>query len=138
MLRALLASGAVVFGGFGLAFALFPTEMAALVGVVAEAPEARADVAATYGGLEIGVALFLAWCLRRGALYTGFAMAALGFGGLGAVRLAYLVAGGGGALSWALVSAEAVGCALAVWGARRAAALGARSPAGPGARPARS
>ena len=137
-LRALLAFGAVVFGAFGLAFALFPTAMAALVGVVAETPEARADVAATYGGLEIGVALFLAWCLGRGAFHEGFAMAALGFGGLGGVRLAYLLAGGGGALSWALVSAEAVGCVLAVWGARRAAGPGARGPAGPGARPARS
>ena len=118
--RFLLALGAATFGAFGLAFALFPTEMAALVGIAATTPDARADVAATYGGLELGLAGFQAWCLRRGEVRTGLIAAAFGFGGLGAVRLAHLVVGGGSAFVWALLAAEAVGAALAVWGARHA------------------
>lgn len=120
MPRFLLLLSAVTFGAFGLAFALFPTALAAYVEIVATTPSARADVAATYGGLEIGVAAFQAWCLRRGAVRTGLVAAACGFGGLGAVRLAHLVVAGGSAFVWALLAAEVVGVGLATWGARQA------------------
>ena len=122
--RALLALGLVAFGGFGLAFSLFPTGMAALVDVTATSGSARADVAATYGGLEMGVAAFLALCLRRGAVRLGLEAAALAFLGLGGVRLVHLLLGGGSALVWGLVVAEALGAGLAVWGARRSGRAG--------------
>ena len=118
--RVLLALGAAVFGAFGLAFTLFPTALAALVEIEAATPTARADLAATYGGLEVGLAAFQAWCLRRGAVRAGLVAAACGFGGLGVVRLGHLLASGGSPFAWALLAAESVGLALAVWGARRA------------------
>mgnify|MGYP001794720457 CR=1 FL=1 len=120
MPRFLLGLGAAVFAGFGLAFALFPTPLAAFVEIEASTPSARADVAATYGGLELGVAAVLVWMLRRGDIRTGLIVAALTFGGLGAVRLAHLAASGGAAVVWFLLAAEAVGLALALWGARHA------------------
>ena len=118
--RVLLALGVATFGAFGLAFTLFPTALAAFVGIEAVTPSARADIAATYGGLEVGLAAFQAWCLRRGAVRTGLVAAACGFGGLGAVRLGHLVVGGGSPFVWALLGAEVVGVGLALWGARRA------------------
>ena len=117
--RALLAFGAVVVAGFGAAFTLFPTSMAAFVEIGAVSPSARADFAATYGGLELGLAAFLALCLRRGAVRLGLEAALLAFAGLGAVRLAYLLMGGGSGLVWALLAAEAAAVALALWGLRR-------------------
>lgn len=117
--RSLLALAAVVYAAFGLAFALAPVGMAALVQIALPTPTARADFAATYGGLELGLAAFLAVCLRQGALAPGLLAAGCGLAGLGAVRLAYLLHGGGSGLLWALFVAEAAGAGLAFWAARR-------------------
>ena len=59
------AISAVIFIGFGTAFLLIPATMSTWVGFTVNTPTAMADVRATYGGCELGVGLFLAFCLLR-------------------------------------------------------------------------
>ena len=47
------------FVGFGCAYALRPTRMAALTELTLPSPTARADFIATYGGFQIGFGVFL-------------------------------------------------------------------------------
>lgn len=116
--RILLFTVAAVFAAFGTAFALAPAYMAGLVDIVLPTPTARADLAATYGGLELGLAAFLFLCLRRGALGPGLLAGAWCLAGFAVVRGTHLVTGGGAGLLWAVLAAEALGAALLFWAAR--------------------
>ncbi len=59
------AISAVIFIGFGTAFLFAPATMSTWVGFTVNTPTGMADVRATYGGCELGVGLFLAFCLVR-------------------------------------------------------------------------
>ena len=81
MPRLVLAAAAVLFAAFGIAFAVAPNRLAAMVDLQLPTTTATADFVATYGGFEIGFAVFLFTCLARpervriGLLASGWAVA---------------------------------------------------------------
>ncbi len=89
-----LGLGALGFIGFGLAFLLAPG-LLGLVELDASTPSARSDVRAVYGGIELGVGVFLAVCVRRPAWHrAGLTAQALTLGGAALGRVASLAADG--------------------------------------------
>ena len=74
----------VVFGGLYL---FDPSIMAEPMGVSATSAAGTNDLRATYGGFQLGMAVFLGWCLRdasrHGAALVGLAAV---IGGLGVCR----------------------------------------------------
>lgn len=119
--RTILVLAALTFAGFGAAFALFTSGMAALVDIDLRTDTARTDFAATYGGFELGFAAFLllaartdAW-VRPGLVASGCALA-----GFAAVRLAgMLMSSEIEALMSVAFGGEALGSGLSFWAARR-------------------
>jgi hypothetical protein len=111
--RLVLWLSAVAFAAIGAAFLLAPEAMAARVGVSLAGATAANDVRAVYGGLQLGIAAFLAWCVRRpDALRAGLAAQLFTFGGLAAARfVSMLLDGQPGALGLALHAAEIAGFA---------------------------
>jgi hypothetical protein len=82
----LACAGCFFYFGFG--FLLFPTTFCAAVDIELTSPTAITDVRATYGGFEIGLALFVCFCARQPALHrTGLLVIACTVGGFGAGRL---------------------------------------------------
>lgn len=120
--RALLLLVAAGFIGFGLAFTLYPDTLAGWVELAPDTGAARADVMATYGGLEIGVGLFLAYCARRDdRVRLGLVAAAFALAGFAVIRaLGMLLAGAFHPVLTLYLGIEAAGLTLAVWGARLA------------------
>ena len=92
----MLATAAVLFAAFGLAFAVAPHRLAAMVDIALPTSTATIDFVATYGGFEIGFATFLFYCLMRperwrlGLLASGWAVT-----GFAATRAVGLLAFGG-------------------------------------------
>lgn len=64
--RIVLALDALLFAAFGAAYWAIPQEMAAKVGVSMANGAALIDVQGIYGGLELGLGLFLGYCARSG------------------------------------------------------------------------
>jgi hypothetical protein len=90
--RAVLVFAALVFFTFGMGFLLVPVQWAEAVDIALPTALARTDLRATYGGLEIGVALFLALCAVRAEwVRPGLVALMLAAGGFGAGRLAGIV-----------------------------------------------
>ena len=79
--RFVLGTAAVLFAGLGVLFAVAPHWTAAMVDIALPTNTATIDFIATYGGFEIGFAIFLFTCLRRpervrlGLLASGWAVA---------------------------------------------------------------
>jgi hypothetical protein len=79
--RFVLATAAVLFAAFGLAFVAAPHRLAGFVDLPLPTATAAADFVATYGGFELGFAVFLFICLARpervqlGLLASGCAVA---------------------------------------------------------------
>lgn len=69
-----LGISAAVWAAFGVWLFADPAALSH-VGVVVETPSARTEVRAFYGGLELGVAAFLAWCLLTDEVRAGLAAA---------------------------------------------------------------
>lgn len=88
MPRVILGCAAGVYIVFGLAFILQPRGLASLVGIGLTTPGSVVDFGAVYGGLELGLGLFLLTCfLRRPWLAPGLALTAMSFGGAFLARL---------------------------------------------------
>ena len=86
--------GALGFAGIGLAFLVAPG-LLGLVELAPTTPSARSDVRAVYGGIELGVGVFLALCARRPAwVRPGLTVQALTLGGAALARVASLAADG--------------------------------------------
>jgi hypothetical protein len=108
--RFVLAASALAFAGIGLGFFLWPEAFAGRVGIAPHGPAAYSDLRAVFGGLELGLAGFLAWSAAaperlRLALVAQLAA----FGGLVAGRAWSLAADGApGAFSLGLLGAEVV------------------------------
>jgi hypothetical protein len=85
--RLVLSLGALAYLGLGLWLSFKPEGLQA-VGVQADSAAARTELRATYGGLELGLGLFLAWCLcgDPARLKAGLLATALTVGGFGCVR----------------------------------------------------
>lgn len=105
-----IAGCALVYGGVGLACLLWPVELLAPVGVTAPDAVGIIELRAMYGGMELGMAGFLGWCLATRQLRAGVVAAWLSIGGLGLVRGgAWLLAGMPSSLHpWLLLAEGAV------------------------------
>jgi hypothetical protein len=121
MPRLVLATAAVLFAAFGVAFAVAPHRLAAVVDIALPTNTATIDFVATYGGFEIGFAMFLFYCLARpervrlGLLASGWAVA-----GFAATRaLGLLVLGGAQPVMYGALAFETVCAMVALVAARR-------------------
>jgi hypothetical protein len=123
MPRAILRLSALVFAALGLSFTFMTRFMAEIVEIQLDSDLARTDFAATYGGFELGFAVFLAICstrpewVRPGLVASGCALA-----GFASVRLIGMLMSA--ELSWlmlAVLIAEALGSAASFWAAGQAA-----------------
>lgn len=63
--RSLLAVQALLLSGFGVAYFIRPQEMANLSGMLLMEPAAITDVRAYYGGLQLGLGVWLGLALLR-------------------------------------------------------------------------
>jgi len=74
----------LVFGGIYL---VSPELMTEPMGIRAVEPAGFTDIRATYGGIQLGMGAFLAWCLRDARRYpAGLMCFGLVVGGLGICR----------------------------------------------------
>jgi peptidoglycan/LPS O-acetylase OafA/YrhL len=113
--RAVLIVSAAVFAGFGLLLLVVPETLNG-VGVELTSPTAFAEIRGFYGGLELGVAMFLALSASRPTWMQPalFAQAAI-LGGVALGRLAgVFVDGATDGFTLGLMSMEAAGSALAI------------------------
>lgn len=120
--RVVLILNAVLFAGLGAWCLADPAGTLGPVGVVAQTPHGATELRAMYGGLELGVALFLLLCTRRTAwLGAGLLLCGLALLGLGLTRgLAAVATGTFSGLHPVLVATELGGAALNLWAYRRA------------------
>lgn len=120
--RLVLAAAAVLFAAFGLLFAAAPRWTAAVVDITLPTNTAVIDFIATYGGFEIGFAVFLFKCLARpdrvrlGLVASGCAVA--GFAVARAIGL--LTFGGAKPVMYGALAFETVCAGVAFFAARRA------------------
>lgn len=121
--RMVLWLSASVFALFGCLFTARPQAMARVVEIELPTATAMVDFAATYGGFELGFAVFLAICTREDEwVRPGLLASACALGGFAVVRAAGILAPGGAvnALMYPVLALEIGGAALSVWAFRRA------------------
>jgi hypothetical protein len=113
--RALLAGTGLIYIILGVAFAIWPTQWAAKLGLVLEHPDSVIEIRAFYGGLELGLGAFFALCAwRKDWLQPGLWGLVFTYGGLASMRgLGLLTEGVGAALQPQMLGIEAFGTALA-------------------------
>jgi uncharacterized membrane protein len=115
--RLILALAGLAFIGFGVAFLVSPEPMARFVDLELVTPTALTEVRAMYGGLEIGLGVFLLTALgRRDHVAMGLRVALFAFAGLALGRLVGLVVDSPWQpVMWLLTAAEVTAAALAGW-----------------------
>ncbi len=92
--RVVVAAAAVVYGGIGLYVLAAPDRALAAVSLPLPNDTARADVMATYGGMCLGIGIWLGLCARHSeSVRVGLWGVCLGFGGLALGRIVALVEG---------------------------------------------
>jgi len=111
--RAYLFLIALSFVGFGAWLLVDPEALSRLIGLRLDGVMARTEVRAFYGGLELGVGLFLAGCaLRRGGVNGGLALVACALGGSGLARFASILQDGRDGWEMSLLSILEIGAAV--------------------------
>jgi hypothetical protein len=111
----ILGLGAIAFAAFGVQWLANPVGMAQPLGIVLTNGDATSDARAVYGGLELGLALFLAYsCWSPERRTQGLAAGALTLLGLGTARLIGIVLapGGVGSGTFTLLATDFTGVAL--------------------------
>lgn len=124
-IRLLLAVQAVILAGFGLAYFVRPHELVNLSGMLLMAPAAVTDVRAYYGGLQLGLAVWLLLALlRQDLLRPALMLLVLLYATLFFARLGGLWLDGGAQQTFNLYAMlfEGVSAALALWLLRRSSA----------------
>lgn len=112
---AILVLTALSFIGFGVKWLVNPVSMAAPLGITLNNGDATSDARAVYGGMELGLGLFLLYsCAAKARRSQGLAAAALTLGGLGVTRaIGIAVAVGGvGPGTYQLLVTDFLGIAL--------------------------
>ncbi|HEU4681005.1 MAG TPA: DUF4345 family protein [Gemmatimonadales bacterium] len=120
--RAVVGFTAAAFIGFGIAFTFWPGPLAAVVDIGLPTATARVDLAATYGGFELGFGAFLLLALFRPAwTEAGLWAGMLALGGFAAVRLGSLVLSTAPVRSaiYLALGLEVIGMLLNLWGLSR-------------------
>lgn len=113
----ILALNASVFLFFGIFSLYSPVGLMSLVGVFMS-PTGAIEIRTMYGGLELGIAVFLFLCVRRNWLEAGIWFSALSLGGMFACRLIFLLfTDGGTPILWKTNLAEGLATVLNVWAA---------------------
>jgi hypothetical protein len=115
MARAILALTGLGFLGFGIAYTFWPLPMGRITEIPLPTPTARIDFAATYGGLQMGLGVFLLVCARRPVwLEPGLWAATAALAGLFLIRLqSILVISGSPTRSiWIGIAIEASGAVV--------------------------
>ena len=86
----------IAFVGFGLAFTIAPEPIADLItGTSPDEPSGLIDMRATYGGVAIGMGIFVGLCARRRDwTRIGLIFSLLVIAGIGAARVVGIVADG--------------------------------------------
>lgn len=114
--RIVLVISAGIFGWFGVLTLVSPARMAGMVEFGLQSATASVELRAMYGGLCVGIALFLLLAAWRAELAAaGLWAAALMLLGLGAGRLAgLLLTPGARPVMWIALAVELVGGAMAV------------------------
>ncbi len=81
--------GACLMGGLGSVYLLHPDALRDAAGISPDSPSALAEIRSTYGGLHVGIALFLLACaVREGTCRTCLLFCGLAFAGAGVARVA--------------------------------------------------
>jgi len=130
--RGILIIGSIIFGGIGLWCLIAPRAALHDLGIELTTADAAADVRAVYGGLDLGVAVFLAWCAAaRHRIYTGAVAMTICLAGITLSRALGLLAEGPHMnLSYYLLAFEGLGVLAGVAALRLAGKAGrAPSPA---------
>ena len=113
--RIVLVLLGLMFLSFGVAFLLRPAQMAQMVGIELPEPTARMEIRAFYGGLEIGLAVFLLVCAATGAwIKPGLLAAGLACAGPALGRTVGLLLDGKPKSVIFTILAVEVACAVAV------------------------
>jgi hypothetical protein len=118
--RIVLLLASLTFAGFGFAFAISPSPMARTIDIELPTDVARTDFIATYGGFELGMALFLFLCWRQPA-WTRIGLIASGcaVGGFAVGRLAgILTSATTSPLMLGVFAFEATATLVALWASR--------------------
>ena len=114
-----LLAGALVFAIVGLGFLVIPVRWGALVEILLPTPMARTDFRATYGGFNLGVAVFLAICAsREDWIRPGLAALGITIAGYGSGRLIGIIAEGTASpmmIAFAVLEWTVAGATLFVW-----------------------
>lgn len=113
--RTVLVLCSAAWAGFGVMLLVWPHRLDG-VGLQVDTALARIEVRGFYGGLELGIAAFLAWsALRTARLRSALVLAALTLGGTALGRLVGIALEGGSttAQMWTFATMELVGAALA-------------------------
>ncbi|WP_068829123.1 DUF4345 domain-containing protein [Pseudomonas sp. BMS12] len=116
--RIFLAVQALILAGFGLAYFVRPHELANLSGMLLMEPAAITDVRAYYGGLQLGLALWLLLgMLRSDLLRPALMLLVLLYSALFLARLGGFWLDGGAQQTFNLYAMlfEAVSAGLAFW-----------------------
>lgn len=120
--RVFLLLQALVLGGFGVAYFVYPQEMANLTGMLLMQTAAVVDVRAYYGALQVGLAVFLLSAAFRPAYWRpALSMLTLLFAALTLGRVAGLYLDGlvGQSFNFYALGYEAISALLAYVGFRR-------------------
>ena len=120
--RAILWLTAAGFLGFGLAFALWPAPMITYIDIQLPTATARADFAATYGGLELGIGIFLMVCANRADwLEPGLWAATAALAGFAVVRLISVIFASNpvNSVIYGALAIEITGTLANLWAARQ-------------------
>lgn len=113
MARAFLVFIGLTFIVFGVWLLLDPEVLTRLIGLKMETVSARTEIRAFYGGLELGIGVFLLGCaMFRNGLKSGLGLVACTLGGAGVARLVSLVQDGREGWQMALITVLEIGATL--------------------------
>jgi hypothetical protein len=79
------------FLGFGIAFLCWPDALLTGIGIQATSAQASVEIRAMYGGLELGLGIFLLCCIAPIRQRTGLWLTLASYGALGLARLASML-----------------------------------------------
>jgi hypothetical protein len=113
--------GAFLTGGLGLLYLLHPDALRDRAGIFPTTPAGLAEIRSTYGGLHVGIALFLLACAAsEGRRRAGLLFCGLAFAGAGMARVAGILEFRAAEPDQVVIAAlEIVFSAVTLWSYRR-------------------